>query len=152
MCYLFFLLEAFDICSLCLIFVILINMWHGVVYLGFILFGTFWFSWTWVIISFPILEKFPTIISSGIFSWSFFLSSSSGTPVIQMLGRLILFWTSLRLFSFFFILFFSFFSSLFHFFLPFYPLPHLSYLLLCYPTIDSLRVLFISFIALFIIY
>ena len=51
----------------------------GVFCLGFILFGTFWVSWTWVIISFPILGKFSTIISSSIFSWSFFLCSSSGT-------------------------------------------------------------------------
>ena len=50
---------------------------------GFILFGTLWVSWTWVIISFPILGKFSTIISLSIFSWSFFLSSSSGTPMIR---------------------------------------------------------------------
>ena len=31
-----------------------------------------------MIISFPILGKFSTIISSSIFSWSFLLSSSSG--------------------------------------------------------------------------
>ena len=75
----FFSLAAFNICSLCLIFVNLINMCLGVFHLGFILFGTLWLSWTWVIISFPILGKFSTIISSSIFSWSFFLSSSSGT-------------------------------------------------------------------------
>ena len=45
----------FRSCSLCLIFVNLINMYLGVFCLGFILFGTLWFSWTWVIISFPIL-------------------------------------------------------------------------------------------------
>ena len=84
-----FSLAAFNICSLCLIFGNLINMCFGVFHLGFILFGTLWVSWTCVIISFPNLEKFSTIIS-GIFSWSFFLSSSSGTPVIQMLGRLTL--------------------------------------------------------------
>ena len=55
--------------------------------LGFILFGTPWASWTSVAISFPILGKFSTIISSSIFSWPFFLSSS-GTPMIQMLGHL----------------------------------------------------------------
>ena len=80
-----FSLAAFTICSLCLIFVNLINMCLGVFCLGFILFGTLWVSWTWVIISFPILGKFSTIISSSIFSWSFFLSSSSGTPMIRML-------------------------------------------------------------------
>ena len=53
-----FSLAAFNICSLCLIFVNLINMCVGVFRLGFILFGTLWVSWTWVIISFPILGKF----------------------------------------------------------------------------------------------
>ena len=81
-----FSLAAFNICSLCLIFVNLINMCLGVFHLGFILFGTLWISWTWVIISFPILGKFSTIISSRIFSWSLILSSSSGTPMIQCWG------------------------------------------------------------------
>ena len=42
-----FSLAAFNICSLCLIFVNLINMCLGVFHLGFILFGTLWVSWTW---------------------------------------------------------------------------------------------------------
>ena len=46
-------LAAFNICSLCLIFVSLISMHLGVFPLGFILYGTLWTSWTWVIISFP---------------------------------------------------------------------------------------------------
>ena len=92
-----FSLAAFNICSLCLIFVNLINIYLGVFCLGFILFGTLWVSWTWVIICFPILGKFSTIISSSIFSWSFFLSSSSGTPMIQMLGHFTLSQRSLRL-------------------------------------------------------
>ena len=82
-----FSLAAFNICSLCLIFVNLINMCLGVFHLGFILFWTLWVSWNWVATSFPILGRFSTIISSSIFSWSFFLSSSSGTPMIQMLGH-----------------------------------------------------------------
>ena len=57
-----------------------------------------------------------------------FLSFSSRTPMIQMLGHLTLSQRSLRLFSFLLILC-SFFSSLFHLFLPFYLLPHSSYLL-----------------------
>ena len=81
-----FSLAAFNICSLCLIFVNLINMCLGVFHLGFILFGL-WVSWTCVTISFPILGKFSAIISSSLFSWPFYLSSSSGTPMIQMLGR-----------------------------------------------------------------
>ena len=115
-----FSLAAFNIYSLCLIFVNLINMCLGVFCLGFILFGTLWVSWTWVIISFPILGKFSTIISN-IFSWSFFLSSFSGTPMIRMLGHLTLSQRSLRLFSFLLILF-SFILS--HLFLPFYLLLH----------------------------
>ena len=120
-----FSLADFNICSLCFIFVNLINMYLGVFHLGFILFGTLWVSWTWVAVSFHILGKFPTIISSSIFSWPFFLSSSSGTPMIRMLGHLTLSQRSLRLSSFLLILF----SSLLHLFLPFYLLPHLSYLL-----------------------
>ena len=105
-----FSLAAFNIFSLCLIFVNLINMCLGVFHLGFILFGTLWVSWTWVIISFPILGKFSTITSSSIFSWSFFFSSFSATPMIQMLGCLTLSQRSLRLSSFLLILF-SFFLS-----------------------------------------
>ena len=84
-----FSLAAFNICSLCLIFVKLTNMCFGVFHLGFILFETLWVSWALVIISFLILGKFSTIISSSIFSWSFFLSSSSGTPMLRMLEHLI---------------------------------------------------------------
>ena len=57
----------------------------------------------------PILGKFSMIISSSIFLWPFFLSSS-GTLMIQMLGCLILSQRSLRLSSFLLILF-SFFLS-----------------------------------------
>ena len=118
-----FSLAAFNICfSVCLNFVNLINMCLGVFHLGFILFGTLCFSWTWVIISFPILGKFSTIISSTIFSWSFFLSSSSGTPMIRMLGRLTLSRRSLRLSSFL-LIHFSFFLSD-SFISPFYLLFH----------------------------
>ena len=118
-----FSLAAFNICSLCLIFVNLINMCLGVFHLGFILFGTLGVSWTWVIISFPILGKFSTIISSSIFSWSFFLSSSSGTPMIQILRHLTLSWRSLRLsFNVSFNSFFFF--PLIYLFLPFYLLLH----------------------------
>ena len=48
-----FSLAAFNICSLCLIFVSLINMYLGVFHLGFILVGTLWVSWTWVTDYFP---------------------------------------------------------------------------------------------------
>ena len=104
-----FPLAAFNICFLCLIFVNLINMCLGVFHCGFILFGTLWVSWTWVIISFSILGKFSTIVSSRIFSWSSFLSSS-GTPMIRMLRHLTLSQRSLRLSSFL-LIHFSFFLS-----------------------------------------
>ena len=95
-----FYLAAFNICSLCLTFINLINMCLRVFCLGFILFGTLWLSWTWMPISFTILGKFSNIISSSIFSWPFFLSSFSGTPMIQMLGHLTLSQRFLRLSSF----------------------------------------------------
>ena len=94
-----FSLAAFNICSLCLIFVNLLNMCLGVFCLGFIQFVTLWVSWSWVIISFPILGTFSTIFSSSIFSWSFFLCSFSRTPMIRMLKRLIMSRRSLRLSS-----------------------------------------------------
>ena len=97
--------------SLNLSFISLINMCLGVFLLGFILCGTLCASWTWVTISFPILGKFSTIISSSIFSDPFFFSSCSGTPIIQMLVRLVLLERSLRLSSILFILF-SLFCSL----------------------------------------
>ena len=96
----------------------------------------------------PHFREFSTIISSSIFSWPFFLSSSSGTPMIQMLGRLTLSQRSLRLSSFLLIIFFLF-SSLLHLFPPFYlplNLSSASVILLLVPS----RLLLISVIALFI--
>ena len=81
-----FFLTAFKICSVFFIFVNLINICLGAFCLGFILFGTRWVSWTWVAIFFLILGKFSTIISSSIFTWPFFLSYSSGTPVTKCWG------------------------------------------------------------------
>ena len=106
MCY----LLLFPCCSLSLIFISLINICLGVFHLGYILFGTLWVSWTWVAISFPILGKFSTIISSSIFSCPFYLSSSE-TSMIRMLEHLTLSQGSLRLSSFLLIFFFSFFLS-----------------------------------------
>ena len=146
-----FSLAAINICSLCLIVVNLINMCLGVFCLGFILFGTLWVSWTWVIISFPILGKFSTIIYSSIFSWFFFLSSSSGTPMIRMLGCLIFSWRSLRLSSFLLIHFSFFLSDSF-----ISTILSSTSLILSSAThillIVTSRVFLISFIALFIIY
>ena len=63
-----FPLAAFNICSLCLIFINLINVCLGVFHLGSLLSGILWVSWTWVAISFPTLGKFSTISFSNIFS------------------------------------------------------------------------------------
>ena len=106
-----FSLVAFNIFSLNLIFVSLINMYLGVFFVGFILYGALYASWTWVTISFPMLGKFYTIIPSNIFSDPFFFSSSSGTPIIQILVRLVLCQKSLRLSSILFFLFSLFCSS-----------------------------------------
>ena len=123
----------------------------GVFHLRFILFGTLWVSWTWLIISFPVLGKFSTIFSSSIFSWSFFLSSSSGTPMIRMLGLLTLSQRSLRLSSFLLIHFSFFLSDSFISTIlssTSLILSSASIILLFIPS----RVFLISFIALFIVY
>ena len=72
---------------------------------GFILYGTLLGYWTWVAISSPMLRMLLTIISSNIFSHPFFLSTSSETPIIQMLVHLMLSQQSLRLYLFLFIMF-----------------------------------------------
>ena len=94
-----------------LIFVNFISMCLGIFLLGFILYETLCASWTWLTISFSMLGKFSTIIPSKIFSYPFFFSSFSGTPIIQMLVLLILSQTSLRLPLVLFILFTLFYSS-----------------------------------------
>ena len=63
----------------------------------------------WIL--FSMLGKFSTIISSKIFSYPVFSSSSFGTPIIQMLAHIILNQRSLRLSSVLFILFSLFCSS-----------------------------------------
>ena len=57
-----FSLAAFNILSLCLVFVSLISMRLGVFLLGFILYRTLWASWTWLTISFSMFGKFSTKI------------------------------------------------------------------------------------------
>ena len=131
-----FSLAAFNICFLCFIFVSLISMFLGVFCLGFILFGTLWVSWTWVAISFPILGMFSTVVSSSILSCPFFLSSSSGTPMIQMLGHLTLSQRSLRLSSFLLILFFLFPLCFIYFH---HSIFHLTYPIFSYSTVGSLQ-------------
>ena len=122
-----FSLAALNIFSLCLIFVSLINMCLGVFHLGFILFGTLWFSWTLVAISFPALGKFSTIISSSFlmpflfifFFWDSYDLTVGTFYIVPEVSEVVL-----GSFNSFFI-----FSSLLHLFSPFYLPYHLSYLL-----------------------
>ena len=59
-----FSLAAFNILSLCLVFVSFVSMYLGMFLLGFILYGTLCASWTWLTFYFSMLGKFSTIISS----------------------------------------------------------------------------------------
>ena len=68
-----FSLTAFNILSFCLVFVSLISVCLDVFLLGFILYGTLCSSWTRLTISFSMLGRFSTIISSKIFSCPLFL-------------------------------------------------------------------------------
>ena len=122
-----FCLAAFNILSLCLVFFSFISMCLGVFLLGFILYGTLCASWTWLTISFSMLGKFSTIISSKNFSCPFFFFSYSGTPIIQMLVHLILSQRYLRLSPVLFILLL--YSALQKLFPPFY-LPAHGFILL----------------------
>ena len=153
MYYLLFFPAAFNICCLCLTFVNLINMCLGVFCLGFILFGTLWVSWTWVIISFPNLGKFssfPQVFSRGLFFFFFFVfffwdSYDSNVGAFNISQR------SLRLSSFI-LIHFSFFHSV-SFISTILSstlliLSSASVILLLFPS----RVFLISFIGLFIIY
>jgi len=99
-----FSLAAYNTLSLCLVFVSLISMCLGMFLLGFMLYGTLCASWTWLAISFSMLGKFSTIISSNNFSHSFFFFSSSETHIIWMLVHLVWSQKYLRLSSALFIL------------------------------------------------
>ena len=78
-----FSLAAFSILFLCLVFVSFINLCLGLSP------GVSSLLLLDLTISFTMLRKFSTIISSKIFSYPFFYSSSSGIPIIQMLVHLI---------------------------------------------------------------
>ena len=105
-----FSLAAFNIPSLCLVFVSLISMCLACFSLGLSCMRLC-VSWTWLTIYFSMLEKFPPTISSKFFSYPFFFSSSSGIPIIWMLVHLTWSQKSLRLSRVLFILFTLFCSS-----------------------------------------
>ena len=81
------------------------NSFFFILLFRFILYGSLCVSWTLLTMSFSMLGKLSTIIFSKIFSYPFFFSSSSGTPIVQMSVLLILSQRSLRLSSVLFILF-----------------------------------------------
>ena len=100
-----FSLAAFNVCSLCLIFVKLINMFLGGVSpwvypfgdsLGFLDLGDYFLPHFREVFNYYLLKDFLMV----------FLSSSSGTPIIRMLEHFILSWRSLRLSSFLLFFFF----------------------------------------------
>ena len=97
-----FSLAAFNIISLFLVFVSLISMCLGVFLFGFILYGT--------LCLLDLIDYFLFHVGE-IFSYPFFFSSSSVTPIIQILVCLILFRSSLRLSSVLCILFTVLYSS-----------------------------------------
>ena len=71
-----FSLFAFNILSLCLVFVSLIIMCPGVFLLGFILYGTLCASWISLTISFSMLGKFSPIIFVSVLSISSLVEST----------------------------------------------------------------------------
>ena len=105
-CCLSLLLFAFSV----FLFVILITVCFGAFLFGLILYVTFHSSWTLWSVSFPMLGKFSTIISSNILSAPLSFSSSSEL-VILILVHFMLSQRFLQLSSLLFILF-SFLCSL----------------------------------------
>ena len=117
-------LAAFNICSLCLIFVNLINMCLGVFHLGFILFETLWLSCTWVNIPSHFREvfnyyllKYFLIVFLFVFFWDSYDSNVGAFNTVLEVSQIVL--ISFNSFLFFPLCLF----------LPFYLLPHISYLL-----------------------
>ena len=84
----------------------MITVCISVFLLSFVLLETLCASWTWLTTSFPMLGKFSSVSSSDVFSGPFSLSSPSGTPMVQMLVRLMLSQRSVGLSSLFFLSFF----------------------------------------------
>ena len=99
-----FSLAAFNVFSV-IISVSLTNICLGVFLLRLIPYGICCASWISGSDSFPIFEKFSSIISPHIFSCYFSLSSPSSTPIMWILLQLKLSENPLRLSSVVFILF-----------------------------------------------
>ena len=115
-----FSLAAFNICSLCLIFVNLINMCLGVFRLGFILFGTLCFLdlGDYFLPHFRdvfnyYLLKYFLMVCLFVFFWDSYDSNVGEFNIVLEVSEIVL----ISFNSFFF-------SSLIHLFLPFYLLLH----------------------------
>ena len=87
-----FSLAAFNICSLCLVFVNLINICLGVFRLGFILFGTLWVSWTWVreVFNYYLLEYF-LMAFLFVFFWDSYESNVGAFDIVPEVPEVVLF-------------------------------------------------------------
>ena len=104
------LVVVFNILSLSLIFISLITMCFNVFLLGLSILGSLCFLDLVDYFLSHVREVFSYYLFN-IFSGPLLLSSSSGTPIMQMLVRLILSQRSLSLSSFFFTLFSTFCSA-----------------------------------------
>ena len=122
-----FSLAAFIICSLCLIFVNLINICLGVFRLGLILLGLsgfldlgeYFLPHFREVFNYYLLKYFFMVFLFVFFFWDPYDSNVVAFNIVLEVSEIVL----ISFNSFFF------FSSLFHLFLPFYLLPHSSCLL-----------------------
>jgi len=145
-----FSLAAFNICSLCLIFVNLINMCLGVFCLGFILFGTLGFldfgdyflPHFREVFNYYLLKYFLMIFLFVFFFWDSYDSNVGAFNIVPEVSDIVL--ISFNSFYFFPLCFIYFYHSIFY----------LTYSLFClhYSTVGFLRVFLVSVIALFVIY
>ena len=114
-------LAAFNICSLCLIFVNLINMCFGVFCLGFILFGTLGFldlddyflPHFREVFNYYLFKYFLMVFLFVFFFWDSYDLNVGAFNIVPEVSKIVL--ISFNSFSF---------SSLIHLFLPFYLLFH----------------------------
>ena len=120
-----FSLAAFNVCSLCLIFVNLINMCLGVFLLGFILFGTLWVFLDLGDYFLPHFRevfkyylKYFLMVFLFVFLCDSYDSNVGAFNIVPEVSELVL----ISFNSFFFF-------PLCFIYLPLYLLPHLSYLL-----------------------
>ena len=112
--------------------------------LGFLDLGDYFLPYFREVFNYYLLKYFLMAFLFVFFFWDSYDLNVGAFNIVPVVSEVVLI-----SFNYFFFLF----SSLFHLFLPFYLLPHLSYLLpllfyCCFPP----ECFFISFIALFIIY